>query len=124
MSVRAGKYQVCGVRKFVQLKEPKIYLFLKQKSLNVFYDVLIIIYDQFRCELIYVYHRKHSIFVVEAKCAGVGAAKFSKDAHVRCGSVWSKSVRVGQNWLHTNTLASTNHRVNGPRLTFFDRLGC
>ena len=26
------------------------------------------------------------------KCAGVGAAKFSKNAHVRCGSVWSEKL--------------------------------
>ena len=45
VSVRVEKYQVCGVRKFVQLKVPKIYLFLKQKPSNMFYDILIIIYD-------------------------------------------------------------------------------
>ena len=43
------------------------------------------------------------------KCAGVGAAKFSKNTHVQCGSVWSKKVFVrrvcgcAKIWLHTNT---------------------
>ena len=35
---------------------------------------------------------KHFIFVVLVKCVGVGAAKFSKHAHVRCGNVWSKKL--------------------------------
>ena len=51
VSVRTGKYQVCGMQKFVQLKKPKIYLYLKQKPSNVLYEVLIKFYDQFRCEL-------------------------------------------------------------------------
>ena len=40
----------------------------------------------------YVYHINHSIFVVRVKCAGAGVAKFSKNAHVWCGSVGSKKL--------------------------------
>ena len=39
-----------------------------------------------------VYHIKHSILGVPVKCAGVGVAKFSKNAHVRCGSVRSEKL--------------------------------
>ena len=35
---------------------------------------------------------KHPIFGVPVKCAGVGVSKFSKNAHVRCGSVQSKKL--------------------------------
>ena len=37
VSVRAEKYQVCSVRKFVQMKKLKIQIYLKPKPLNVFY---------------------------------------------------------------------------------------
>ena len=40
----------------------------------------------------HVYHIKHSIFGVPVNCAGVGAAKFSKNAHVWCGSVRSEKL--------------------------------
>ena len=35
---------------------------------------------------------KHSIFGAPMKYVGVGAAKFSKNTHVRCGSVQSKKL--------------------------------
>ena len=38
VSVRAGKHQVCSVRKFGQIKKLKKYTYLKPKPLNVFYD--------------------------------------------------------------------------------------
>ena len=39
-----------------------------------------------------VYHIKNSIFGIPVKCAGVGVAKFSKNPHVRCGSVQSEKL--------------------------------
>ena len=57
------------------------------------YDVIFKVYDQFRCDLTpHEHHKKYSIFGVPVKCAGVGVAKLSKNAHVRCGSVRSEKL--------------------------------
>ena len=51
VSVRAGKYQVYGVWKFVQMKKPTIHISLERKPLIACYDVLFKFYNQFRCDL-------------------------------------------------------------------------
>jgi len=51
VSVRARKYKVCGVWKFFQIKKAQNIDIFGTKTLNVFYDALFKIYNQFRCDL-------------------------------------------------------------------------
>ena len=43
--------------------------------------------------------------MVSVKCAGVGAAKFSKNRHVWCGSVWSEKLLCAE-WAGVPKLAA------------------
>ena len=77
-------------------KAQSIDTFFNQNLKMCFYDVLFKFYNQFRCDLTpHMCIIKSILFLgspVLVKCVGVGAAKLSRNAHVRCVSVQSEKL--------------------------------
>ena len=87
-------------------------LYLKRKALNVFYDVIFKICDQFRCDLIPHMYIIESILFWGSRWSVLVWQNFQKTHMCGAGvcgvkSYCAQSVRVCQNWLHTNTLLTS-----------------